>query len=56
MVLPLTVQMDGVVELNITAFPESPPVAESVAVPPTVMVGIAPRMIVWLALKLAVTV
>jgi hypothetical protein len=47
-VLLLTVQIDGVVEVKVTARPEVA-VALTVPVPPTVTAGAAPKVIVWLA-------
>ena len=50
-VLPLTVQMPGVVVLNVTGLPDAPPVALTVVVPPTLKDAglklIAPML--WLA-------
>ena len=46
-VLPLTVQIDVVVEVKVTARPELA-VALNVPVPFTVTVGAAPKVIVWL--------
>jgi hypothetical protein len=47
-VLPLTVQIDAVVEVKVTASAELA-VALSVPVPPTVTAGAVPKVIVWLA-------
>jgi len=45
---PLIVQTPAVVELKVTGFPESPPVAETNPVPPTIiLVGGWPKVIVW---------
>ena len=49
-VLPLTVQTPEVWELNTIVFPDAPPVAETVPVPPTIMVGATPKIMVWLPL------
>ena len=43
-------QTPVVCELNVTGRPDPPPVAETVPVPPKVMVGAAPKVMVWLAL------
>jgi hypothetical protein len=48
-VLPLTVQIDVVVELNVTARPEVA-VALTVPVPPTFTAGAVPKVMVWLPL------
>ena len=55
--VPLVVQIPTVVELNMTGLPEPPPVAVTVPVPPTKMLGLGtgPKTMVWLALKLAET-
>ena len=47
-VLPLTVQTPGVAEVNTTGLPDAPPVAVTVPVPPTLTVGVAPKLIAWL--------
>ena len=46
--LPLTVQISVVVEVNITGLPDGPPVADTVPVPPTLTAGVGPKLIVWL--------
>jgi len=52
-VLPLTVQIVAVVELNVTAKPELA-VALSVPVPPTVSVGAVPNVIVCVAAPIGI--
>ncbi len=47
-VLPVTLQIAGVVELNVTGRPELA-VATSVPVPPKARLGKGPKLIVWLA-------
>ena len=46
---PLTPHVAGVVEVNVTGFPEAPPAAVTTPVPPTTTVGAAPNVMVWLA-------
>ena len=43
-VTPLTVQMLVVVLVKITALPEPPPVAETTPLPPTLMLGADPKL------------
>ena len=55
---PLTVQTPVVVEVKVTGFSLAPPVADTVPLPPTLTVGAAPKVIVWLPrpmLKLWIT-
>ena len=44
--LPLTAQTSVVVEVNITGLPDTPPVADSMPMPPTLTVGAEPKLIV----------
>lgn len=62
-VLPATVQIGSVVDVNVTALPDAPPVAVKAPKPPTVSDGIAPKLmlcepgpttIVWVTCKAAV--
>jgi hypothetical protein len=50
--LPLTVQIDVVVDVKVTASPELA-VALSVPVPPTVTTGAVPNVIAWLTFPTA---
>ncbi len=47
--MPATLQMLGELLLNITPLTEPPPVADNTPVPPTVMAGAAPKVIVCVA-------
>ena len=51
--VPLVVQTEVVVELNVTALPDAPPVAETEPVPPTITVGAVPKLMVWLPMPIA---
>ena len=44
--LSVTVQTVGVVVVKVTALPDEPPVALTVPVPPTLIVGEVPKLIV----------
>ena len=44
--LPVTVQTVGVVEVKVTTLPDEPPVALTVPVPPTLIVGAVPKLMV----------
>jgi hypothetical protein len=46
MVLPTMLQIVGVFEVNVTALPEAPPVAETVSVPPTIKFGATPKLMI----------
>ncbi|MBV5348026.1 hypothetical protein JZU46_07435, partial [bacterium] len=46
--LPATVQISGVVELNVTALPDAPPVADTEPEPPTVNEGAEPKLMLCL--------
>ena len=48
-VLPLTVQMLGVLEAKTTALPEAPPVALTVPVLPTLTLGATPKLMLCAA-------
>jgi hypothetical protein len=46
-VVPLTEQTVGAVHVNTTGLPDGPPVADKVAVPPTVPLAGGVKLIVW---------